>query len=116
MLDFKHYKVHINICDIIAFINLITRQNTNVKQIIRTYKIFTIQSYITTKILIIYYNNLLDCNFLFESQYIIYLNQDKDVFAHIINASLFFVQIHNVIVNIVMLSRKTKLEIAIKYN
>lgn len=91
MLNFKHYEVSINACDIIAFINFVTWQNANVKRIIRTHKTFTIQLHITIKIFIIYYNDLLDRNFLFESQCVTYLDQNKEVFAHIINASLFFI-------------------------
>ena len=55
-------------------------------------------------------------NFLFEFQCNQYLNQNNDVFVHIMNVNLFFVQIHNIIELFVILSRRIRLKFVIKFN
>ena len=67
-------------------------------------------------ILINYYNILFDDrDFLFESELVIFLDKDNGVFAHIIDCSLTFVQVKNIIKVLIILSKNIRLDIMIKY-
>ena len=69
-----------------------------------------------TNILINYYNTLFDDrDFLFEFELIIFFDKNDGVFAHIINCSLTFMQIKNIIEAFIMLFKNIKLNIVIKY-
>lgn len=93
ILNFNYYLVRINICkNFVAFINVINRTNSYIKRIICVRKIFIIQSKTIINVSIIYYNKLSNNkDFLFKSQCFEYLEHNNEVFAYIVNASLFFI-------------------------
>lgn len=118
ILDFDKHLVKIDVYqDFTTLINVINKANSHIKRIIRARKTFIVQLRTIVNVLIIYHNELLnDKNFLFESQCSKYLEHDDEVFAHIMNASLFFIQIHNAIEALVILLRRARLDIVIEYN
>lgn len=66
---------------------------------------------------IIYYNKLSsNKDFLFELQCFEYLEHNNKVFAHIVNASLSFIQVHNAIEASIILARRARLNIVVEYN
>ena len=69
------------------------------------------------KILIIYYNALSNnCNFLFESYCQYNLNYNKKIYAYIINNNFFKMLVRNVIIKLITLTRRVKLNTIIEYN
>ena len=67
-------------------------------------------------ILINYYDILFDDrDFLFEFKLIIFFDKDSEVFAYVIDCSLTFMQIKNIIKTLIILFRNIKLNIVIKY-
>ncbi len=91
---------------------------SNTKCIIWAQKLINLSSELTTSVLIFFNEKSLsdDWNFLFESQYSQNLRHDDDVFTHIVNIELSFVQIWNATKSLITLSRKFKLDFIIKYN
>ena len=117
IVNFDHNILIIENCDVKIVIDSINRVKSHFKRIIRNQKIFTILFDELTKVSIIFHDDLsFDRDFFFESQCSKYLNQNDDVFAHIVDANLFFVQIHNIIDFSIILSRRVKLKSVIKYN
>ena len=67
-------------------------------------------------ILINYYDILFDDrDFLFESELIIFLDKDDGVFVYVIDCSLTFIQVKNIIKAFIILFRNIKLNIVIEY-
>ena len=63
-----------------------------------------------------YYDTLFDDrDFLFESELVISLDKDNEIFAYIIDCSLTFVQAKNTIKTFIILLRNIKLNTMIKY-
>ena len=116
-LNFNSNKFIINSCDVQTDIDSITRFKSNVKRTIRNQKTYIVLSNEIIKISIIFSDDLSsDRNFLFEFQCNQYLNQNDDVFVHIMNVNLFFVQVHNIIETFVILSRRARLKFVIEFN
>ena len=117
ILNFEHNTLIINNCDITTTINSVNREKSHVKRIIRNQKIFTMLLDELIKISVIFYDDLSnDKNFLFESQCTTYLNQNENVFAHIIDSNLFFIQIHNITIESITLTKRARLKSIMKYN
>ena len=117
IVNFDHNILVIESCEIKIVIDSVSRVKSHFKRIIRNQKIFTILFDELTKVSIIFHDDLsFDRDFFFESQCSKYLNQNDDVFAHIVDANLFFVQVHNIIDFSIILSRRVKLKSVIKYN
>ena len=115
-INFDNNMIHIKICKMKTFINSHIKKNSHIKRIIRVKKTFTIYSK-TTNVFITYNENLSnDKNFLFESHYSENLRRKNEIYAYIIDFSFFFVQINNVIAKSIILLRRVKLNIMIKYN
>ena len=63
-----------------------------------------------------YYNTLLnDRDYLFKSELTIYFDNNNEIFAHIINCLITFVQTKNIIKAFIVLFRYIKLKTIIKY-
>ena len=96
ILNFKNRLIRINICNVIALIDMITRKN-DIKKIVRVKKTFIILFNQTINVFIIYQR--FDGNFLlfenrdyfFESQCSHHLNDQGDVYAHLIDFIFSFV-------------------------
>ena len=117
IVNFDHNTLIIENCEIKIVIDSISRVKSHLKRIIRNQKIFTILFDELIKVSIIFHDDLSsDRDFFFESQCSEYLNQNDDVFVHIVDANLFFVQIHNIIDFSIILSRRVKLRSIIEYN
>ena len=87
------------------------------KRIIRNQKVYIVLFNEIIKISMIFNDDLsIDRNFLFESQCNAYLNQNDDVFVYIIDANMFFVQVHNTSNSSIILSRRARLNLIMKYN
>ena len=117
ILNFEHNTFIINNCNITTTINFVNREKSHVKRIIRNQKFFTMLFDELIKISIIFHDDLSnDKNFLFEFQCSTYLNQNENVFAHIIDSNLFFIQIHNITIESITLIKRTRLKSIMKYN
>ena len=104
--------------DLMIDINSKAHLHSNTRRIIQAQKSINLSSELTTSVFVFFNEKSLsdDRNFLFESQYSQNLRHDDDVFAHIVNIKLSFVQIRNVTKSSITLSRKIKLDFVIKYN
>ena len=117
-LNFERYIFTIDNCENIKIIiDSINRVKSHVKRIVRIRKTFIVQFDELTYMSMTHRDNLSnDKNFLFEFQCVEHLRHDDDVFAHIIDVLLFFVQIYNTTNSSIVLSRRVKLNFVIKYN
>ena len=121
ILNFKDRLIRIGTCNVIAFIDVITRKD-NIKRTVRIRKTFVIFFSQTINVFITYQR--FDENFLlfknrdyfFKSQYSHHLNDQSDVYAHLIDFIFSFVQIHNVSLYSVELFRRVRLRTLIEYN
>lgn len=104
--------------DLMIDINSKVRLHSNTRRIIRAQKSINLSSELTTSVLVFFNERSLsdDWDFLFESQYSQNLKHDDDVFAHIVNVKLSFVQIRNATKSLITLSRKIKLDFVVEYN
>ena len=117
-LNFERYIFIIDNCENIkTIINSINRVKSHVKKTIRIQKTFIVQFDELIYVSITFRDDLSNNkkNF-FESQCVEHLSHDDDVFAHIIDVSLFFVQIYNATNSSIVLSRRVKLSFVMKYN
>ena len=96
-LNLAQQIVQLNSCqNLVAFINVLIRQEAEVKRIIRVKNIVIISIKITINVSMSYNDDLsTDRDFLFESQCAKYLDDDDDVFAHIVDVELDHVMIRN---------------------
>ena len=94
-LNSKNNKIIIELYkNLFVNIEIIIKDSFRVRKIIRIKEIITILILSTILILIIYNNTLLsDRDFLFKSQ----RNKNLNIFAYIINFSLFFIQLRNIL-------------------
>ena len=68
-------------------------------------------------VFITYFNQLFnDKNFMFEFQCLYYLNDDENIFIHVVNSFFYFVQIYNITITSIKLPRRAKRNIVMKYN
>ena len=106
-----------NCQNFVVFINVLTRQKTEIKRIIRVKNIVIVSIKITINVSISYNENLsVDRNFLFESQCAKYLNDDDDVLIHIIDVEFHHVMIKNIINYVVQLFKRIRLDSIIEFN
>ena len=117
-LNFERYIFIIDNCEnITTIINSINRVKSHVKKTIRTQKFFIVQFDELTHVSMIYRDDLsINRDFFFESQCFKHFEHDNNVFVYIIDVLLFFVQIHNTTNSSIVLSRRVKLSIMMKYN
>ena len=121
ILNFKHRLIRIDIYNVTASINVITKKN-DIKKIIRIRKTFMIFFNQTINVFIIYQR--FDKNFLllknrdyfFEFQCSHHLNDQDNVYAYLIDFIFSFVQIYNISSYFVKLFKRVKLKTLIKYN
>lgn len=104
--------------DLMIDINSKARLHSNTRCIIQAQKLINLSSELTTSVFVFFNEKSLsnDRNFLFESQYSQNLRHDDDVFAHIVNVKLSFVQIQNATKSSITLSCKIKLDFVIEYD
>ena len=121
ILNFKNWLIRIDICSVIASIDVITKKN-DVKRTVRIRKTFVISFNQTINILIIYQrfdeNFLLlkDRDYLFEFQCSHHLNEQDDVYVHLIDFIFSFVQVHNTSSYFIELLKQVRLKTLMKYN
>ena len=117
-LNLTQQIVQLNNCqNLVAFINVLTRQEIEMKRIIRVKNIVIISIKIIINVLMSYNDNLsTDRDFLFESQCAKYLNDDDNVFAHIVDVELDHVMIKNIINYVVQLFKRVRLDSIIEFN
>ena len=117
-LNFERYTFTIDNCENIKIIiDSINRVKSHIKRIVRVRKIFIVQFDELTLVSMTYQNDLSnDKIFLFESQCVEHLRHDDDVFVHIIDVLLIFIQIYNTTNSSIVSSRRVKLNFLIKYN
>ena len=91
ILNFEHNIFVINNCDVTIIIDFVNRVKFYIKRIIRNRKTFIVLLDQLIEISIIFRHDLSkNKNFLFESQCSTYLNQNDDVFVHIVDSNFFF--------------------------
>ncbi len=91
--------------------------NSYIKRIIKARRTFIINLDKLAKISIIYYEDLSNNrNLLFESNCFYYLNQNGDVYAHIIDVNFDKILVRNILIILVNLTRRVQLDIVTKYN
>ena len=117
ILDFEYNTLAIDSCSVTTTINLVSRDKSHTKRIIRSQKAFIVLSGELAKVSVTFHGDLSnDKNFLFEFQCSVYLSQNEDVYAHIVNSDLSFIQIHNITTTPVTLSKRARLKSVVKYN
>ena len=95
ILNFKNRVICINICNVTVLIDVMTRKNLNIKRTVRMRKVFVVTFNQTINVSIIYqrFNRktylLKNREYLFESQCLQYLDDENDVFAHLIDSFFF---------------------------
>ena len=100
-----------------VFINVLIKKKVELKRIIRVKNNVIISIKIIVDLSIFYYDNLSNNrDFLFESQCIEYLNDDDNVFVHIIDVELNYVMIKNTIDYVVQLFKRVRFDSIIKFN
>ena len=105
-----------NYQDIKIFARFIVKSHSQIKRVLKTKIIITLLSNMMINISINYYDILSDDrDFLFESELVISLNKDNEVFAHVIDCLLTFVQIKNTIKALIILFKNIRLNTVIKY-
>ena len=117
-LNLAQQTVQLDSCqNLVAFINVLTKQKVEVKRIIRVKSIVIISIKIIINVSMSYNDDLLiDRDFLFESQCAKYLSDDDDVFAHIVDVELDHVIIKNTINYVVQLSKRARLDSVVEFN
>ena len=117
-LNLAQQTVQLNSCqNLVAFINVLIKQEVEMKRIIRVKNIVIISVKITINVSMSYNDDLsIDRDFLFESQCAKYLNDDDDVFAHIIDVELDHVMIKNIINYVVQLFKRARLDSIVEFN
>ena len=117
-LNLAQQTVQLNNCqNLVALINVLTRQEIEVKRIIRVKNIVIKSVKITINVSMSYNDDLsIDRDFLFESQCAKYLNDDDDVFAHIVDVEFDHVMIRNIINYVVQLFKRVRLDSVIESN
>lgn len=119
ILNLHHQWMIIKSCqDLMININSKVHLHSNTRRIIQAQKLINLSSELTTSVFVFFNERSLsdDWDFLFESQYSQNLRHDDNIFAHIVNVKLFFIQIQNATKSLITLSRKIKLDFVIKYN
>ena len=122
ILNFKNRVIYINICNVTVFIDVVTRKNLNIKRTMRMRKIFVVIFNQTANVSIIYqrFNRktylFKDRKYFFESQCSQYLNDENDMFVHLIDLFFFFVQVHNISSYSVKLFKQVKLRTFVEYD
>ncbi len=119
ILNLHHQWMIIKSCqDLMININSKVHLHSNTRRIIQAQKSINLSSELTTLVFIFFNERSLsdDWDFLFESQYSQNLRHDDNIFAHIVNVKLSFIQIQNATKSLITLSRKIKLDFIIKYN
>ena len=117
-MNLAQQTVQLDSCqNFVAFINVLTKQKVEVKRIIRVKSIVIISIKITINVSMSYNDDLsIDRDFLFESQCAKYLNDDDDVFAHIVDVEFDHVMIKNTINYVVQLFKRARLDSVIEFN
>ena len=117
-LNLTQQTMQLNNCqNFVVFINVLTRKKVELKRIIRVKNNVIISIKIIVDVSMFYHDNLSnDRSFLFESQCVEYLNDDDDVFVHIIDVELNHVMIKNTIDYVVQLFKRVRFDSIIKFN
>ncbi len=109
--------LQINSCqDIIIKINIVTRKKANLKRIVKSQEKIIISSHVFLKILVKIKDLSKNQDFIFESKYDQNMTTWDDLYAHIVNVSLFFVQLQNDIDQSLTIHRYARLEFVTEYN
>ena len=117
-LNLAQQTVQLDSCqNFVALINVLTRQEIEVKRIIRVKSTVIVSVKITINVSVSYNDDLsADRDFLFESQCAKYLDDDDDVFAHIVDVEFDHVMIKNTINYVVQLFKRARLDSIIEFN
>ena len=113
----KNYLIIESCQDFEIIIKFKIRLNLNTRRIIRVKKTFILILEQLVNIFVIYHKTLLnDRDFLFESQCSIDIRQNDDIYTYVVDASFYMIQIRNINNYSIMLLKKVRLNIVIKYN
>lgn len=102
--------------NLVAAIDIFARSNANVKRVVRSRDRIVILSHTLYEISIKLKKLFNDRYFMFESDYKQNLKIKDDVYAHIVNAQLFFIQVRNNINRSVVVQRHVRLDIIVEYD
>ena len=109
--------LQINSCqDIIVKINIVTWKKANLKRIVRSQEKIIVSSHVFLKIFVKIKDLSKNWDFIFKSEYDQNMRTWDDLYAHIVNVSLFFVQLQNDIDQSLTIQRHTRLEFITKYD
>ena len=98
-------------------IEIVVKNNFKVRQTIHIKRIITILILFIISIFVIYRGTFPDDkDFLFKPQFKQNLNYDRDIYAHIINSLLSFMQLRNILNKPTQIIKRTRLNSIIKFN
>ena len=117
-LNLTQQIVQLNNCqNLVAFINVLIKQKVEMKRIIRVKNTMIISIKIIINVSMSYNDDLsIDRDFLFESQCAKYLNDENDVFAHIVDVEFDHVIIKNIINYVVQLFKRVCFDSIVEFN
>ena len=119
-LDFGSQQMTIGSCESLSIpFSLHARKQPNFKRTVRFKDSIVLSPGVTTNVPVNYHGEISENReFFFEPQLNLshHLGDDGGVFAHIVDVFLNFVQIHNVIVVPIVISRRAKLKSIVEYN
>lgn len=105
-----------NYQNIKILIRFIITSYSQIKRIVKTKTTITLPPNTIINILINYHNILFDDrNFLFKLELFIDFDYEKEIFIHVVNILIIFVQTKNVIATFIILFRNIKLNTMMKY-
>ena len=118
IINFEKQQLHIESCDEFrTIISIKARENSHIKRIVRIKFITQISLKSTTRVSVSYHESISENrNFLFESQYTQNLEIDDEIYAHVVDNSLFFILVSNNLNKSISFSRRVKLSSVIEYN
>ena len=116
-INLKKQLLIIKVCqNLQTSIKIVTRQQSHLKRTMRVKFNTVISSHSTIDIFMIYHESLFnDRDFLFEFQCFNDLDNDDEIYAHVVDFSLIFVQIRNVTDRLITLFKRVKLKSVKKY-
>ena len=109
--------LQINSCqDIIIKIDIVIQKKANLKRIVRAQEKIVVSPHVFLEIFVKVKDLSKNRDFIFESEYDQNMKTQDDLYAHIVNVSLFFVQLRNDIDQSLTIQRHARLEFVTKYN
>ena len=113
----KQTTILINCRHFVMFIDIVTKKDVDQKRIVKSKTNFSISTKTIVKVSVFYHDSLSnDRDFLFESQCSQSLNQNDEVFAHVVDVFMNHVMMRNIIEHFVTFRKRARLNTLMNYN